>query len=38
MGGKTIWIGREGEHVNVETLALQHYEEKGYKGYIIEMT
>lgn len=31
--GKSIWRGRDGEEVNVETLALQHYESLGYKGY-----
>lgn len=31
--GKSIWRGWENEEVNVETLALQHYEEQGYKGY-----
>ena len=31
--GKSIWLGRDGEEVTVEMLALQHYESKGYKGY-----
>ncbi|KAH7909857.1 VRR-NUC domain-containing protein, partial [Hygrophoropsis aurantiaca] len=30
--GKSIWCGRDGEEVNVETLALQWYEEQGFKG------
>ena len=31
--GKSIWRGRGGEEVSVEILALQHYENLGYKGY-----
>ncbi|KAF9817812.1 hypothetical protein IEO21_03154 [Rhodonia placenta] len=34
--GKSIWRGWENEEVNVETLALQHYEEQGYKGFHCE--
>ena len=30
--GKSVWRGRDGEQVNVEALALQHYEKLGYKG------
>lgn len=30
--GKTIWVGRDGEELTVEALALQRYEEQGYKG------
>lgn len=30
--GKSIWKGRDGDEVNVETIALQHYENAGYKG------
>ena len=33
-GGKSIWKGRDDEEVNVETFALQYYEEDGCKGYI----
>lgn len=32
--GKSVWRGREGEEVNVESFALQHYESKGYKGCV----
>lgn len=35
--GKTVWVGRDGEEVNVETLALQHYEAQGYKGYVFNL-
>ncbi|KAG6908582.1 hypothetical protein DXG01_004068 [Tephrocybe rancida] len=31
--GKSIWRGRDGDEVNVECKALQHYEGKGYKGF-----
>ncbi|KZT02315.1 uncharacterized protein LAESUDRAFT_706344 [Laetiporus sulphureus 93-53] len=34
--GKTIWKGRGNEEVSVETLALQYYEEQGYKGFHCE--
>src|SRR5271170_5353384 len=32
--GKSIWQGRNQEEVNVEVFALQHYENRGYKGSI----
>lgn len=32
--GKSIWKGRDGEEVNVETVALESYEDDGFKGYI----
>jgi hypothetical protein len=35
MGTKTIWVGRDGEHVSVETFALQQYEDEGYKGFAL---
>lgn len=31
--GKSVWLGRDDEHVTVEIFALQHYESQGYKGY-----
>ncbi|KAF5386729.1 hypothetical protein D9615_001528 [Tricholomella constricta] len=31
--GKSIWRGINGEEINVETRALQHYEGLGYKGF-----
>ncbi|KAG6864216.1 hypothetical protein C0991_011474, partial [Blastosporella zonata] len=31
--GKSIWRGRNGEQVNVESRALQYYEDLGYKGF-----
>ncbi|KAF9469395.1 VRR-NUC domain-containing protein [Collybia nuda] len=34
--GKSIWKGRDDEHVNVETRALQYYEDLGYKGFHAE--
>ncbi|KAI0053972.1 hypothetical protein FA95DRAFT_1551753 [Auriscalpium vulgare] len=34
--GKSTWKGRDGIVVNVEMVALQHYEEDGYKGYHCE--
>ncbi|KAH9832914.1 VRR-NUC domain-containing protein [Rhodofomes roseus] len=34
--GKSIWIGRDGEEVTVEMLALQHYEEQGFRGFHCE--
>ncbi|KAH7889505.1 hypothetical protein F5I97DRAFT_1844717 [Phlebopus sp. FC_14] len=30
--GKTIWVGQNGEELDVEALALQRYENQGYKG------
>lgn len=33
--GKSIWKGRDDEHVNVETRALQYYEDLGYKGSVM---
>ncbi|KAG2037349.1 hypothetical protein BDR03DRAFT_920111 [Suillus americanus] len=30
--GKSIWVGRDNVEVNVETLALQWYEDQGFKG------
>jgi len=30
--GKTKWKGRDGESVTVEALALEHYQNLGYKG------
>ncbi|TBU49163.1 VRR-NUC domain-containing protein [Dichomitus squalens] len=35
-GGKTIWKGRDDEEVEVEILALQHYESHGCKGFHCE--
>ncbi|KAH9901518.1 VRR-NUC domain-containing protein [Cubamyces lactineus] len=36
-GGKSVWKGREGEEVSVETFALQYYEDHhGCKGYHCE--
>jgi Fanconi-associated nuclease 1 len=32
--GKSIWAGRNGEEFTVEALALQRYEEQGYKGFV----
>lgn len=32
--GKSIWRGRDGDEVTVETLALQHYEDMGYQGFV----
>lgn len=32
--GKSLWVGKCGEEVNVETLALQHYELQGFKGLV----
>ena len=32
--GKSVWRGRDDQQVNVETVALQHYEALGYKGYV----
>ena len=32
--GKSIWRGRDDDEVTVEILALQHYENAGYKGWI----
>ncbi|KAI0636683.1 hypothetical protein C8Q77DRAFT_1247200 [Trametes polyzona] len=34
--GKSVWKGRDGEEVSVETFALQHYEDQGYKGFHCE--
>ncbi|THH16142.1 hypothetical protein EW146_g4437 [Bondarzewia mesenterica] len=31
--GKSIWVGKDREQVNVETLALEDYQNRGYKGY-----
>ncbi|KAF9532855.1 VRR-NUC domain-containing protein [Crepidotus variabilis] len=36
--GKSIWQGRGGEIVNVETRALEDYEDKGYIGFHCETT
>ncbi|KAF8237701.1 hypothetical protein L208DRAFT_1388872 [Tricholoma matsutake] len=33
MTGKSLWRGKNGEELNVETRALQHYESLGYKGF-----
>ena len=30
--GKSRWEGKDGNVVNVETLALEFYEKQGYKG------
>ncbi len=32
--GKSIWRGRDKEEVSVEIFALQHYEDKDFKGYV----
>jgi fanconi-associated nuclease 1 len=32
--GKSVWRGKNNEEVTVEGFSLQHYEMKGYKGYI----
>jgi fanconi-associated nuclease 1 len=32
--GKSVWVGNDSENVNVETLALQHYEKLGFKGQV----
>ncbi|KAI0034023.1 VRR-NUC domain-containing protein [Vararia minispora EC-137] len=34
--GRTEWVGKTGDVVGVETLALQHYEQAGYSGYHCE--
>ncbi|KAG1782315.1 hypothetical protein EV702DRAFT_1176606 [Suillus placidus] len=34
--GKSIWVGRDNLEVNVETLALQWYEDQGFKGIYSE--
>ncbi|KAF9561143.1 hypothetical protein CPC08DRAFT_635815 [Agrocybe pediades] len=34
--GKSVWKGKDGEHVNVETVALQYYEERGFTGFHCE--
>ncbi|KAG1743414.1 hypothetical protein EDB19DRAFT_1907050 [Suillus lakei] len=34
--GKSIWVGRDNREVNVETLALQWYEDQGFKGIYSE--
>lgn len=31
--GKSMWLGKTGEEVNVETLVLHHLEFDGFKGY-----
>ncbi|KDQ61078.1 hypothetical protein JAAARDRAFT_571662 [Jaapia argillacea MUCL 33604] len=31
--GKSIWIGRDGDEVSVEILALQYYESLGFRGF-----
>ncbi|KAF9495876.1 hypothetical protein BDN71DRAFT_1447067 [Pleurotus eryngii] len=31
--GKSVWVGRGGDEVNVETRALQYYERQGFKGF-----
>ncbi|EJD02252.1 uncharacterized protein FOMMEDRAFT_147288 [Fomitiporia mediterranea MF3/22] len=31
--GKSLWYGKSGEEVNVETLVLHYYELDGYKGF-----
>jgi Fanconi-associated nuclease 1 len=32
--GKSVWQGRDGDEVSVETLALQYYENLGYRGFV----
>jgi hypothetical protein len=32
--GKSVWVGRDGENISVEILALQEYESHGYKGLL----
>ncbi|CCM01558.1 uncharacterized protein FIBRA_03617 [Fibroporia radiculosa] len=34
--GKSVWRGRDQEEVSVEILALQHYENQGYRGFHCE--
>ena len=34
--GKSVWKGRDDQQVNVETVALQHYEALGYKGQVLQ--
>ncbi|KAH9484539.1 Fanconi-associated nuclease 1-like protein [Psilocybe cubensis] len=36
LGQKSSWKGRNGEIVNVEQRALEHYEEQGFKGFHCE--
>lgn len=36
--GKSVWRGKDGVEVNVEELALEHYETLGYKGYGTDRT
>ena len=31
--GKSLWLGRNGEELTVEELALQRYEAQGFKGF-----
>ena len=33
--GKSLWYGKCGEEVNVETLVLHHFELDGWKGYVL---
>jgi Fanconi-associated nuclease 1 len=32
--GKSLWKGKDEEQVNVETRALQYYENMGFKGFV----
>ncbi|KAJ3553515.1 hypothetical protein NM688_g3569 [Phlebia brevispora] len=34
--GKSVWVGRDGEDVTVEQLALEHYNGLGFKGFHCE--
>ncbi|KAI0076777.1 hypothetical protein K474DRAFT_1644316 [Panus rudis PR-1116 ss-1] len=34
--GKSIWFGRNGEEITVEEVALQHYEDLGFRGFHCE--
>ena len=34
--GKSVWKGRQSEEVTVEGLALQYYEQMGFKGCVLE--
>ena len=33
--GKSRWQGRDGQVVNVETRALEYYEDQEFKGYVV---
>ncbi len=37
IGTHSMWVGKKGATIRVEEFALEHYEDLGFRGYVIEI-